>query len=812
MRILRFKYRNGLLLVVFRICTANASDNAATLPENPPLRLKLDTSLLSYGKAAAASSSAPASQSNSPSPPASARRKMALNVQVNGEMIFPALVLYKDRDDRLFANKAVLEKLRIKTDHVGHVPAGNESLIALDQIGLLEYTLNEANQSLDITVTPEGAHLTRLQNSSYEQIGNIERGQGWFVNYDVNVFGSNRDKPQISGFLEGATPLSDGLLVASAFTNPVNGRQRFIRNQTYWNYDLPERKMSLRIGDSLGRSGGWGRGVPFAGIQWGTNYALQPYEIPFGLPTLSGQAASYSNVDIFVNGVLQSRKAVPYGSFEILNIPASSGAGEISAVVKDLDGNERRISLPYYIAAGLLKEGSHDYHVELGFPRDYRSGLGNDYGKPFAVYGHRYGFSSSLTAGVRLEGQAHQQTAGASLAYKIPFGLILETSLASSNSSKGTGHTASLGLEKSNVDFSARIFAQTLSTDFRQIGLSDDFLADRFRLLGSFSFSPFKQGGLAISHSITKKVNGKNEESSHLQYRFPSFDRLHSSLLYSKFYGDGGSYYLGVQLNYQLDTRNYLGASVYRQADRTLGASADYSRIAPPGNGYGYQLSVLKKGSQEPATSGYLLWRTDKVDYSANAGQNGNSSYYRLGARGSMVGIDDNLFFTREINDSFALVKIGNYANVRIMHENNPIATTNQYGTALVPNLRPYEINKISFKEEDLPLNVSVTDSQQKVTPRFKSGALVNFSVKSEKNVLLKIPAEFLIPLSSRFFAVIEGHEGQFPLSSTGEVYLPNLEREIQVSILSKKKICSFTIALPKTERALVRLGQVECN
>lgn len=177
-----------------------------------------------------------------------------------------------------------------------------------------------------------------------------------------------------------------------------------------------------------------------------------------------------------------------------------------------------------------------------------------------------------------------------------------------------------------------------------------------------------------------------------------------------------------------------------------------------------------------------------------------------------MAGLGSNFLWAREIQDSFAVVKVGNFPNGRITHENQPMAVTNEHGIALIPNLRAYEINKIGFMETDLPLTASIENSEKTVAPRFRSGTYIYFPVKTEKHVLIKVVHPELKKLPFGALAVVEGAKEKFALSANGELYLPNLEKTVKVIVSYGNQRCSFYLDLPKTDQALKKLGVVNCQ
>jgi outer membrane usher protein FimD/PapC len=91
--------------------------------------------------------------------------------------------------------------------------------------------------------------------------------------------------------------------------------------------------------------------VPFGDTQWGTNFATQPGFIPFPLPTIIGEAALCSTVDVFSDNANQLSKGLPAGPFTIVNLPVATGAGAVALVLRDLLGREQVVTQPYYVVS-----------------------------------------------------------------------------------------------------------------------------------------------------------------------------------------------------------------------------------------------------------------------------------------------------------------------------------------------------------------------------------------------------------------------------------------------------------------------------
>ncbi len=110
-----------------------------------------------------------------------------------------------------------------------------------------------------------------------------------------------------------------------------------------------------------------------------------PYFITFPLPTIGGQAALPSTVQLYVNGLLKETQQVPPGPFSIPAMPVVTGPGTATIVVQDMLGREQVISSSFYASSDLLKSGLDDYSFSAGKLRDNYGVDSNDYGPSAAT-------------------------------------------------------------------------------------------------------------------------------------------------------------------------------------------------------------------------------------------------------------------------------------------------------------------------------------------------------------------------------------------------------------------------------------------
>ncbi|ELR04298.1 hypothetical protein GMDG_09025, partial [Pseudogymnoascus destructans 20631-21] len=98
---------------------------------------------------------------------------------------------------------------------------------------------------------------------------------------------------------------------------------------------------------------------------------------------------------------------------------------------------------------------------------------------------------------------------------------------------------------------------------------------------------------------------------------------------------------------------------------------------------------------------------------------------------GAVVAADGDLFLTRQIDDSFAIVDVG-APDVEVMAANRPVGTSGSSGKVIVPRLTAYERTSIAIDPKNLPVDAEVPETTRVVRPAEKTGVVVTFNAKTE--------------------------------------------------------------------------------
>src|SRR5204862_86830 len=92
-----------------------------------------------------------------------------------------------------------------------------------------------------------------------------------------------------------------GVFTSSLLAPQLGSPRDWVRLDSTFAVDYPEKLTSLRLGDTLSRPGTWGRPIRLGGLQYGTNFNVQPGFIRQPVLEAAGSATLPSTVDLFVN-------------------------------------------------------------------------------------------------------------------------------------------------------------------------------------------------------------------------------------------------------------------------------------------------------------------------------------------------------------------------------------------------------------------------------------------------------------------------------------------------------------------------------
>jgi outer membrane usher protein len=737
-------------------------------------------------------------------------RELLLSAQVNGQETGQASLLLQGDDQTIWASVEDLKHWRLRRpagvtyEHLDRLYA---PLSGLDGVS---YRMDLSLAMLSIEAAPRAFERSVQDADASSAAPSAPPMLGGFFNYDLHA-GILPERGQASGLFELGLFKGTGVLVNSALFQQSAGANGLVRLDTTLFRDLPDRMSSLEIGDAAIRPGAWGRAVRFGGLRYGTKFATRPGFTSFPLPAAKGQASLPSAVDLYVNNALVLRRQVPPGPFAIANVPVVTGDGEIQLVVTDALGRQQLTAQTFYASSQLLREGLDDYSYELGFARRDFGIASNDYGPALGAATYRKGLSNTLTGEWRAEAQPGLAVAGATFDWLVRETGVLTAGGAASRSGGRTGSLAVLGFQRRANPFSYAARMEWHGSAFGQLGIDADMPRLREMALASASYRMRGAGSIAVAYARQLFTDGPPGAALTATYTL-GLGKLGSlSISATRAFGETRADFIFVELSIPLTTASsasFSHASAYGSGQRSSTAAATLQRSLPAGPGYGYRLLAREDGSGQAA----LSLQNRLGTYTVEAARTAEVSAARIEASGGTGWLGSRLFFSRAIQESFAIVRVPEHRAVRIYQDNNVAATTDADGYAVLPRLRAYEANRIGVEQDDLPLDSIIDRLTLETVPSYRSGVYVEFPIRRSRSATLRLLFEDGTPVPAGASARLEGNPTPFAVAQDGHAFVSGLRDTNRLLVFWKERRCEVDIVARLHAEPLPDLGAFVCK
>jgi outer membrane usher protein len=728
-------------------------------------------------------------------------------VEINRVREKDAVLILRNALGDILVGAAALTRWRLSPPAVAPFEHDGERYYPLGAIAAIVVQFDSARQTLAITADPQAFGRTEMRVDRRPAPIVQRASTGAFFNYDVTATKVTSDRVTSSGLFEAGGFTAQGVVTTSAITSDGPLGRDATRLETTYTRDWIEQLRTFRAGDTVSRAGAWGRPVRLGGLQYGTNFATQPGFIRS--PTLGavGQVALPSVVDVFVNNTFVTRREVPPGPFSI------AGPGSVNLVVTDLLGRQQVINQPFYASATLLAAGLADYSIEAGVLRQDFAVASNHYGEGVGVGTYRYGLTNNLTGEVHGEAAASARALGVGADWLAFESFVFSGYAASSDSGAGRGGLGVLGFERqgARVRFGAR--SQWTSEHFRQIGLrsGERPLARLVSMNGGVNFAPY--GSLGLAHVRQAGRDGTDVSIYTASYSYQLGRIGFVSLTGSRALGTSAASSVFLVFSTSLGPRG--SASVSASSSQSAGSArandvtATVQQSVPPGEGWGYRALARDSGEVQAGASYQSTYGT----YTAEASRFDGREAGRVSVQGGVGTVGGHVFLARPLTESFAVVHLPEFPDVRVLRENHVEARTDRNGYAVLPRLRAFERNRVSVDARDLPLDTRVESLRVEVTPAFRSGVVVPFPVKRERAATVSIVLDDgeVIPPG----ATVRLNDGgeDFPVAYRGEAFLSGLAPTRNVIRVSwRGEACEIELPQAPANEPIADLGRVACR
>ena len=698
-----------------------------------------------------------------------------------------------------------------------------EEFLSLQSMRGLKVELNEKKLALEMSADP---HLFEKRVFTLRYPKQLKlyypKDTAGFLNYNVTYYAGDSfhyDKTLVTnqlGFRKG-----DFLfLTDSSYTQQKGEEGRMVRLMSNLTYDRREDLWRIIGGDFFGFSGELGSTLNMGGLSFSKNYLINPYFIKYPEISFSGMASLPSEVEVYRDGALIKKERVSPGGFELRDIPTYVGSGLVEVVLKDPFGREQRIKLPYFFSDTLLKKGLHEFSYNLGFLREDFGVVSNRY-RDFAFLGfHRYGINDSLTAGIRAEASEKVVNFGLTSTYLLPLRLgVLSGSLAwsdSKGSKDGLGGSMSYLYQDQHLSFNLLLRGYT--REYSNISIYKILERTKYEASAGAGYTSTFLGSLSLGFSAVKKYIGTDTKTLSASYSRKITDRSNILATFKRDFENKVSEFM-IGFNYYFK-HDITASTSYQRADGTSSERIQVLKNLPLGEGFGGRASFERHQGEPETYNNYNLQLQYNAKYGQYAGEFTSTNHveaYSLSAAGGISFIKDTLNFSRPIQDSFALVKVGDLKGVRVYLNNQEIGRTSTSGKVLIPNLGSYYDNQISINDKDIPIEYTITDVLRYVSPPLRSGSYIEFgAVKMQAftgTLKVKVNGEVKPVEYIEFKLLVDGKELESSTGKGGEFYLENIKPgKYKGKFKYLDKMFTFDIIIPKSEEVLIDLGEILCE
>lgn len=601
--------------------------------------------------------------------------------------------------------------------------------LVLDEIPGIRITFDAARQVLDI-LAPPTAFITHRIAEDADQGTPARADVGAYANYDLRTDRTQgRNAVNLGLELVGFGP--DFRVSSTSYyrTNPL-ASARWTRLDTSVTFSDPATLRQVRLGDLITSDGTWGRPVRMGGIGIGTRFSLNPAFVPFPLPSIKGETAVPSTLDVLLNQTLIGSEQVPAGPFEWDRLPVVTGSGELRINLTDALGRRTELVQPYLVSAQLLRPGLADYSLEYGFIRRDYARSGNHYGHGVLIAQYRQGHSEDLTTEARTEIAANQKTVGGGLLWRAWRQALMQLSTAVSERAGSAGQSVTAELELPGNTASLQMRSSRSSRHFAQLGSDDASFgsrrSDRLSLM-----LPWSRGGVGYTWVQRKNRTSGDQRFSILTASASLSDRVFMSVYWQLSRLEKRSQSAGINVLVPLDARTQVFSDLGRSDGGDLRGGIGFKSALPsePGWGQSFHADSVEQMAYR------LERRSDQADWYADLHRQRFATQWGAGVAGSLIAMHDTWQMARRIDAAFGLVKVGEFADVPVYRDHHLIGLTDQQGYVVVSDLLPNQPNRIHIDPNDLPIDARYDRLELRLATALGTGKFAQFKVHPSRHM-----------------------------------------------------------------------------
>ncbi|WP_402721143.1 fimbria/pilus outer membrane usher protein [Janthinobacterium rivuli] len=535
------------------------------------------------------------------------------------------------------------------------------------------------------------------------------------------------------------------------------GGSRYQVLDTYARRDMTALKSQLTLGDA-NTSGEIFDTLSFRGVQLASDDRMLPNSLRGYAPVVRGIARTNARVSIRQAGNLLFETTVAPGAFVIDDMYATGYGGDLNVTVSEADGSEQRFVVPYAAVSQLLRPGSLRFGAAAGVTRN------NFLSKQARVLQGtlQYGLNNSLTGYGGLQASEDYLSLLGGVAFALPIGAVsIDLSHAQTKLAADTAKGQSLRLSYSknvlstgsNFSMAAYRFSTSGYLDFANATQVLD--AERNGYDSNMQYRPRNRVSLTADQRLGAwgqvSISGYaqnywNRPGQDLQYQL-SYNKQVGRVSYGINANRSKVSYGGMESRIQLTLSMPLGgndslyrpqmsAQVSRDTDGRYDQLATLSGSAGEERQFSYGASVSRNGSSNSSTlNGQYTGAQAMVGASVGRGTGYSSASVSMS--GSVVAHPGGVTLTPLRGETIAVVHAPGAAGARVA--GYPGLRLDASGNAVLPYLRPYELNEVAIDPQGTSMDVELSETSQQVAPRDGAVVFLKYGTSTGRAILFNV-------------------------------------------------------------------------
>ncbi|MDD9665737.1 fimbria/pilus outer membrane usher protein [Klebsiella pasteurii] len=628
----------------------------------------------------------------------------------------------------------------------------------------------------------------------------------------------------------------------STWNRDSRGNEHWDSINTYLQRDIHVLRSQLTLGDSNSPADIFDS-VPFRGAQLSSDDDMLPDSLKGYSPVVRGIARSNAQVTIRQNGYVIYQSYVPAGSFAISDLYPTAGSGDLNVTIKEADGSEQTMVVPFASVPVLQREGRLKYSITSGQYRSYNNDVEKTlFTQGTAIFGLPHG--ATIYGGVQAASKYQSLAIGLGQNLGAIGALSADITQAWSrqeHQDKDNGQSYRLRYGKSFVqtgtNFSLASYRYSTSGFYTlqealesyagENGYYNDHKKSRAEL--TLSQNLWQKAG-SLSVSVVKEEywnNNRSTESASVGYN-NTWNGISYGLNYT--YSRNGvdshqnrTYYTDriVAVNVSVPLSKWLPGSyatynLNSSKNGNTSQSVGLSGTALPDDNLNYSISQ-GFASQGEEANGYASadYKGGYGEVNVGYGYDHSQSRVDYGLQGGILVHENGVTLSQPLSETMALVKAPGAGDVSIA--NNTGVKTDWRGYAVVPYVTAYRRNQIALDTSTLPDNVDMTLTSTSVIPTRGAVVRADFDPNVGQRVLMTLTRANGEPVPFGATAGSDGkNSGASIVGDGGQVYLSGMADSGTLTLKwgsSADQTCQVNYRLPEqTATSGIQLMNGDCR